>query len=228
MKALKTFSLLMMLVLTTQAMAVEQEGGARIILGSPTGDFGDAVDNMGIGVELHYGVRPEPCFTIGVGLNAMTYGSESRAYRLPLVEDFDLTTTNNLAGGFLFAQYRPLAGAVQPYAEVRAGINYLWTESKLEDQDWWDGDEVGRKTNYDDFATFFGGGGGLLIRLSEGDRDRKSPGVFLDIKVTYQKGAKAEYLTEGDVTIVNDNPVFEASESATDLLNYQLGAVLTF
>ena len=91
------------------------------------------------------------------------------------MEDFDLTTTNNLAGGFLFAQWRPLTGAVQPYAEVRVGINYLWTESKLEDQDWWDGDEVGRKTNYDDFATFCGGGGGLLIRLSEGDRDRRSP-----------------------------------------------------
>ena len=173
-------------------------------------------------------MRPAPAFTVGFGLNAMMYGSETREYELPLVEDFELNTNNNLAGGFVFAQWRPFTGAVQPYVEARAGINYLWTESKLEDEDWWDDDEVARETNYDDWATYYGGGGGLQIRLSDGNRAENRPGVLLDLKVVHTRGAEAEYLTEGDIALVNDVPVFDVSESETDLTTYQVGVVLTF
>jgi len=221
-------SLIILVMITGSAWAVEHEGGARFIVGSPAGDFGDTVDDEGFGLVLHYGVRPHPSFTLGAGLQGMMYGEKTREYSLPLVEDFDLTTTNNLAGGFLFAQFRPLTGAVQPYAEARLGLNYFWTESKLEDQDWWDGDEVGRETNYEDFAAFWSTGGGLLIRLSEGNRDEKKPGVFLDIKATYMQGSEAEYLTEGDITLVDNKPVYNASKSETDLVTYELGVVLTF
>jgi hypothetical protein len=228
MKIMNVITVLVLLAVASSAFALEQEGGASFVLGIPAGDFGETVDNEGFGIEVHYGVRPQPSLTFGVGLNGMIYGSESTTYSLPLVEDFDLTTENYLAGGFLFAQWRPLRGAVQPYAEARAGINYLWTESKLEDEDWWDDDEVARETNYDDFATYWGGGGGLLIRLCEGNRDEKKPGVFLDLNVTYINGAEAEYLTEGDITIVDNKPVYEASRSETDLTTYKLGVVLTF
>jgi len=228
MKTLKILILLVLLTVTSNVIAIEQEGGARLMLGLPTGEFGDAVDSEGFGIELHYGVRPRPSLTFGLGLNAMIYGSETTTHSLPLVEDFDLTTDNNLAGGFLFAQWRPLTGAVQPYAEARVGINYLWTESKLEDEDWWDDDQVARKTNYDDFAAFWSGGGGLLVRLCEGNREEKKPGVFLDFNVTCIQGAEAEYLTEGDISIVNNVPVYEASRSKTDLTTYKMGVVLTF
>ena len=52
-----------------------------------------------------------------------------------------------LADSFLFAQWRPLVGDVQPYVEARAGFHYLWTQSKLEDQDWWNDEQVARETN---------------------------------------------------------------------------------
>lgn len=228
MKIWKILILFGLLVIASQAAALEQEGGARLILGSPSGDFGDAVDNFGFGAELHYGIRPNPSFTLGIGLNGMVYGSESQTYSMPLVEDFELNTSNYMAGSFLFAQYRPLAGPVQPYIEGRVGINYLWTESKLQDEDWWDDDDVARKTNYDDFSSYWGGGGGLLIKLVEGSKDGRSPGVFLDLKATYQNGSKAEYLTEGDITIVDSVPVYEPSKSKTDLMTFELGVVLTF
>jgi hypothetical protein len=211
---------------------VGHEGGVRFIVGSPAGEFGDSVDNEGFGLAAHYGVRPVPALTFGVGGDVMIYGSESQTYSLPLVEDFELTTNNNLASGSFFAQWRPVDGIFQPYAEARAGIRYLWTESKLEDEDFFDDGEVGRETNYDDFATFWGGGGGMLIRVKQGGpgeagRDR-SPSVFIDLKVTRLHGANAEYLTEGDITVVNDAPVFNASESETDLTTFELGVVLTF
>lgn len=211
MKTLRINALLVLLTLAAGAFALEQEGGARFLVGLPNGEFGDAVDNEAFGLELHYGVRPTSSWTFGVGLNAMTYGSETRKYDLPLVEGFELNTDNNLAGGFLFAQWRPLSGAVQPYVEARAGVNYLWTESKLQDEDWWDDDEVARETNYDDFAAFWGGGGGLLVKLCGGNREKNTPGVFLDFKVCYLNGSEAEYLTEGDVSIVDDKPVYASS-----------------
>ena len=228
MKTSIILALVALLAVATNAMALEQEGGIRLVVGAPTGEFGDSVEDPGFGLDLHYGLRPVPALTFGAGFDVMIYGSETRRISLPLVEDFDLTTTNNLASGFLFAQWRPLSGAVQPYAEARVGWRYLWTESQLEDKDWWDDDQVARETNYDDYATYWGGGGGLLIRLHEGDPGRRSPGVFLDFKVNFLKGAEAEYLSEGDITIVGGNPVFDPSQSETDITIFELGVVLTF
>ncbi|NNF06155.1 MAG: hypothetical protein HKN21_05290, partial [Candidatus Eisenbacteria bacterium] len=171
---------------------------------------------------------PQPSLTFGVGADILVYGSETTKVRLPLVEDFELNTDNNLAGFFLFGQYRPFAGPIQPYVEGRVGFNYFWTESKLEDKDFFDDGEVARETNYDDFTTFYGGGGGILIQLSEGNRVEGKPGVFLDLKATYLQGGEAEYLTEGDIEIINDIPVFNASKSETDRATYEIGVVLTF
>jgi len=228
MTTLRILTALSLLTLATTTVALDQEGGIRFLVAEPTGDFGDAVDDLGFGASLHYGVRPQPSFTVGVGLQAMTYGRESTDHQLPLVDDFELTTTNNLAGGFLFAQWRPLTGSLQPYCEGRLGLNYLWTESHLEDDDWWSDDEVAHETNHDDFAGFWSAGAGLLIRLSGGDPDAKKPGVFLDLKSTYQHGGQAEYLTEGGITLEDDRPVFAVNESRTDLITYELGVVLTF
>ncbi len=215
-------------VLADDALAVEQEGGIRFIVGSPTGEFGDAVEDPGFGLSAHYGVRPVPAFTLGVGGDVMIYGSESRTISLPLVEDFDLTTDNNLASGFLFAQYRPFSGCVQPYGEARLGIRYLWTESKLEDEDWWDDDDIASETNYDDFATYWGVGGGLMVQVYKADPLGDSPNVFIDFKVNYTHGSEAEYLTDGDIEIVNNVPVFDVSQSETDLTSFELGVVFTF
>jgi len=228
MKTRKIVILLVLLCLATPATALEYEGGAKLLLGTPTGAFGDAVDSEAGGLELHVGLRPQPALTFGLGCNALIYGSETRRYSLPLVEDFDLTTENSMAGAFFYAQWRPLDGPVQPYAEARAGVSYLWTESKLEDEDWWDGDEVARETNFDDVTTFWGGAGGLLLRLASGNAEQKKPAVYLDLKVSHLQGGEAEYLTEGDIEIVDDKPVFDPSRSQTDLTSYQLGVVLTF
>jgi hypothetical protein len=205
-----------------------QEAGIRFLVADPTGTFGDQVDDPGFGLALHWGVRPDPALTLGVGGHVAIYGSESRRLDLPLVDDVDLTTTNNLAAGFLLAQWRPVRGAVQPYAEGRLGLQYLWTESELEDADWWDQDDVGRQTNLDDWATFWSAGGGLLIRLREVGPEQGPPGVLLDLKATWLRGSEAEYLTEGAVTLEGDRPVFAVSESTTDLVTYELGVVLTF
>ncbi|MBZ0269654.1 porin family protein [bacterium] len=212
----------------TSAFALQQEAGFRARVGDPTGEFGDAVTDPGIGLGAHYGLRPVPGFTFGVGVDFLIYGSETTTYSLPLVEDFDLTTNNYLGTGFLFAQWRPIAGPVQPYAEARLGGNYLWTESKLEDRDFWNDEDVARKTNYDDGALFWGAGGGLLIRLRDCEPEECKPGVLLDFKVLHQRGGEAKYLTRGDIEVVDNVPIYHPTESETDLTSYELGVVLTF
>lgn len=228
---MKTTTLALVLalaVLATSAGALEQEGNLRFIVADPNGDFGRAVDQAGFGLAAQYGLRPQPSLTIGAGVDFLIYGSRSTHHDLPLVDDFKLTTDNNLGGGFLFARWRPLSGVVQPYAEVRAGMNYLWTDSKLEDDDGWDDGEIARETNFDDFAPFWSGGGGLLIRLSQGNQFERKPGVFLDLAVAYQQGGEAEYLTEGDITLEAGRPVFATSRSTTDLTTFELGVGFTF
>ncbi|MBD3221974.1 hypothetical protein GF314_12105 [bacterium] len=208
--------------------AVEHEGGIGFLVAEPTGDFGAIVDDEALGISLHYGVRPVRSLTIGLGGHAMTYGSESTRQDLPLVDDFELTTTNNMGGGFVFAQWRPIDGPVQPYAEARAGLTYLWTESKLEDDDWWGWGEVARETNHDDLTTNWSAGGGLLIRLCGGNEFERKPAVYLDLGVTHTRGGEAEYLTEGAIEVVDDAAVFAPSESRTDMTTYEVGVVLVF
>lgn len=218
-----------LLGLTSAAAAEQFEGGLRLIVADPTGAFGRAVEDPGFGLIGHLGVRATPTWTLGIGMHGMVYGSQSTTQHLPLVDDFKLTTTNNLAGACFFTRLAPMAGAaVQPYAEGSLGFNYLWTESKLEDDQWWDDDEVARKTNFDDFASYWSAGGGLLVRLAQGDAQAKKPGVFLDLAVSHWRGGDAEYLTEGDITIVSGRPVFTASKSRTDLTSYSAGVTLTF
>ncbi|HPF36284.1 MAG TPA: outer membrane beta-barrel protein [Candidatus Krumholzibacteria bacterium] len=227
MNAKRLTLILLALLLASAAAATEQEGGIRLLLGSPTGEFGDIVDNEAFGIELTYGIKAAPRFVLGVGADVMLYGSEEREYELPLVDDFEVETDNNLADLFLYAQWRPLDGAVQPYVEGRAGLTYLWTASSLDDDDWFD-EEIAEQTNHDDLTTFLGAGGGVMFRLSEGNKQEGKPGVLLDVKVMQTWGGVAEYLTEGDIEIVNDDPVFAVNESATDMLRYQLGVTLTF
>jgi hypothetical protein len=212
----------------TTAGNLDHEVGIRFLVADPAGDFDANVDDLGFGLAADWGVRPCPRLKLGLGGHFAIYGSESTRMDLPLVDEFDLTTTNNLAGGWVFAQLRPFDGPLQPYAEGRVGLQYLWTQSELEDSDWWDGDDVARETNYDDWAGFWSAGGGLMVRLSGGSVDSRKPGVMLDFKVTYQRGERAEYLAEGAVEVVDDEPVFEVSESETDLLTYEVGVALTF
>jgi len=221
-------TLFALFAITVTASGMDSEGGIRLTIGSPTGEFGEAVKDPGVGFAGHFGLRPLPLLTIGLGLDFLIYGSETHTYHLPLVEDLDMETNNNLAGISLFVQCRPFVGPFQPYVEARAGYHYLWTESKLKDQDEWDDDEVASKTNYDDVAGFYGGGGGLLIRLKKWDKASSMKALFLDFKITRLIGARAEYLSEGDIKIVDLLPVFDASNSETDLTTFELGVVATF
>jgi hypothetical protein len=201
------------------------EAGARFDLGVPKGDFAANQEDPGFGLMGHFAWSPAPAFAVGFGGGCMIYGSETRVVELPLVEDVDLTTTNNLAAIHLLMQLRVPRGPVRPYLEGRFGGQYLWTESKLEDQDFWDDDEVGKEVNYDDFTSVYGGGGGLLIGVRSPRPTDKHPWALeLDFKVMWLAGGEARYLTEDGIDLDSGNrPVFHPSESETDLMHIEIG-----
>ncbi len=208
--------------------AAQHEAGIRLELAAPAGEFGDTVDDPGFGIIAHYAYAMNPRFSLGLGADYVIYGSETRRETLPLVDDFEIETSNNIAGFFLLGQFNLVAhGAVVPYLEGRFGGQYLWTESKLVDADWWDDDDVAEKVNFDDFTLQYGFGGGLKFKVSEGDGKDK-PTVFIDAKAMFHQGGEAEYLTEGSITVEGTTTIFRPSESATDLTRFELGAVLTF
>jgi len=229
MRSLLLIPFLILIAFPDAALA-GHEAGARIDVGVPKGDFADNLEDPGFGLAAHYAWSPAPAFAVGFGLGYLIYGSETRVIELPLVEDVDLTTTNNLAAFHLLMQLRSPRGAVRPYLEGRFGGQYLWTESKLEDQDFWDDDEVGKEVNYDDFALVYGGGGGLLIGVrSPKPGDKRPWALDLDFKALWLYGENASYLTEGGIELdARDLPVFRPSESETDLLHVEVGVNFRF
>ncbi len=205
-------------------------GSVHFEIASPAGEFDDNVENIGLGVNVDYVYDGGGLFALGVGGDLIIYGHETTTLSLPLVEDFEYITDNNIASMFLIARLRGGNGRVVPYLEGRFGGSYIWTETKLGDEDWWDDATIARETNFDDFALIWGGGGGLQIMLSKADpRDAESRDVMLDMKVLYRHGAKATYLTEGAITVEDDGRVrIKASESETDLVQFMLGVAIGF
>ncbi len=220
--------LLAAIVLGTGPAKAQHQAGARLDLALPQGDFSDNLEDPGFGLDGHYAYNVTPMTAFGVYMGYLMYGRETRTDRHPLVGDFNIVTSNNIFSMGLLAQLKGADGPVVPYVEGRFGFQYLWTESKLEDDDWANNEAIAETVNYDDFALVYGGGGGISFRLSQG-QGPGNPGVFLDLKVLYLLGANAEYLTEDDIDIdANEEPVFDANESNTDLMHYQLGVSFTF
>lgn len=203
-----------------------REAGIRFAVGVPQGDFADNAEDPGLGIAGHFALGVSPTVAIGVGADFLIYGSTSRAASLPLVEDFEVVTDNNLAGLYLMARWDLAAGSVVPYVEGRFGGQYLWTETKIEDSDWWQTSEVANTVNLDDFAVQMGGGAGLRVAVAEGGHG--DPSVHLDFKALFMRGGEAEYLTEEGLAEDGGTPLLIASRSRTDLLRLEIGAVLGF
>lgn len=233
---MKTRALLIILIFLLfvsggRAQSVFQIGGA-IILGYPQGEFRENVPNPGIGGNLNFGFRfPETPLSVGLNLTFLIYGSERReepfSTTIPDVY-VDVTTTNNLVMAHLMFRLQPPRGGVRPYLEGLFGLNYLWTETRIEDQD--DYEEVASSTNFRDATFGYGGGVGLMIRVWQ-QRDRRlqtdgAESVFIDAGVRYLKGGKAEYLKKGSIRRENGSVLYDVNESTTDILTFRIGAVV--
>ena len=146
---------------------------------------------------------------------------------LPLVDDFDIQTSNNIADAFLLARFDLIEGPVVPYLEGRFGFRYLWTESSIEDDDFWDDDDdTARQVNDDDMTSLYSWGGGLRIHLGGGGPELRE--IALDLRVMNSAGGEARYLTEGSISVSGDRVLMRPSETETDLTLYSVGVAFLF
>ncbi len=208
------------------------EGSIGFIGAYPQGAFGDNVENDGYGIGFGAMFRPaDSPVLIGVDLALLSYGDETRkepfSTNIPDVE-VDVTTTNSIAKGNFVLRLSPLPGAIRPYLDGLVGFNYLWTETKIEDED--SQEQIASSTNQDDTTVSYGGGGGLLVRVYSGSTEGTSVlrGVFIDLQARYLAGGKAKYLKENSIRRSGSRVVYDLSESRTDLLTFMIGATVEF
>jgi hypothetical protein len=224
---MKYFLIALILTLTSSIFA--QSVGGSLLLGIPQNEFSENVNNSAFGgIEGQITLAtPGPLNPFTVGLNAgfMIYGIENR--RAPLsttVPDVtvDVERRNSMVNFHLVFQVCPFEGQIKPYLEGVAGGAYIWTETSVEGSS--DIYEFASTVNQDDFAWSYGIGGGLLISLTD-ELEGVPGGLYLDLKTRFMYGSEAEYLTTGDLRIVNDRLVYDTKRSSIDYLSIQIGVV---
>jgi hypothetical protein len=224
----KILFLLLLVLSVSGSNLFAQSAGISFNAGIPMGEFKENVDNTGWGISGHFLLLPitkaNP-FSIGLNIGYLNYGNENWTERLRYTNmTVDVERTNNLVNFHLFFQAGWPTGPIRPYIEGLFGGSYLFTSTALKS---YNNEDVGSETEFDDFAWSYGGGGGFLIRLTS-DPDQQISGLFLDFKVRYLAGSKAEYLREGSVELKNDDLYYDVIESKTDLLTIHAGVVIEF
>lgn len=198
------------------------------IMGLPQGEFKDHVDNPGFGLSAFWGL-PVGKTPVVFGLDAgfLIYGIERR--RVPFSTTIpDVTvvveTRNAIATGHLVLRLQPQQGSFQPYADGLVGFKYLFTESEVQNDRFFEGEGVASSTNFDDFAVSYGLGGGLDVAVH---RDEHAT-VKINAGIRYLLGGTAEYLVKGAIDRSNGRATFTSDRSETNLLTTQLGASIWF
>jgi hypothetical protein len=218
---------------TVSAQPQFQAGGS-FSLAYPQKDFKKNIGNTGIGAAGQFAYRfgGSP-FLVGASLGFWIYGSDTQS--MPFSETInivtvDVTTTNSFFMGHLMLRVQPQAGAIRPYIDGLFGFNYLNTSTKISNQGYdSDGeDEIASSTNFDDVASNYGFGGGLMFCVYDAaahGRESNLQGVFVDLGIRSLKGGKAEYMK---IRFENDKYLFDKFKSETDLVTYHIGVSFDF
>ena len=220
--------LLLLAALLAPAAVAQPSFTVAGAVGVPQGEFNDALGSVGGGITGTVMYRiPRSAVAVGVEGTAMLYGYENRRVPFSLtIPDVavDVSTANNVALGLAVLRLQLPDGSVRPYVDGVAGVNYLWTQTTVGDEDV--NVEIASSTNYDDVTFAYGGGLGVQARLAEstragaGARARScsTPGC-----ATWS-GGEATYLGRGDIDRFGDGTIqVFPRRSRTSMLIPQLG-----
>lgn len=206
------------------------EFGANFLTGFPQSDFRQNLDATGFGLDLLALYQPSQ-YPVGFGIDAgiMTYGSTERREPFnPNIPEVSILvqTSHNIAIGHLFSRIQPLEGRVRPYLDLLFGFNYLYTESKIQDER--NFEDIAGTTNFDDFTSSVGFGAGSKFKIAE-TTDPDSGNllkVYLDVRARYLLGGDAEYIRKGSIRNENGRLAYDLDQSRTDLLSLHIGFVV--
>jgi hypothetical protein len=206
-------------------------GGIRFNAGLPQGAWEDRIDTEAFGAsgQIFYAPDTSPV-AIGLDLGWSNYGSDSREEPFgPAIPDVTVKVENwnNFVQGFFVLRGQVPRGPLQVYGDALVGFNYLYTESKVTDDD--GGHDIASTTNQDDTAFACGLGGGVLAPVWQRSGDHRGvEQVSIDVGARYIWGGQAEYLKEGSIQRENGRVSFETIESRTNLTQVHLGVSARF
>ena len=214
------------------------EGRLSFLMGVPLGEFRDNTDRLGFGGSVFGGLRIGASPVVfGVDLGFLVYGRSVDTVPFsstvgPRVQ-VEVVTTNNIVEPHLVLRLQPADGQVRPYLDGLFGFKYLFTETRVRDEDRFDDEDIASTTNFQDLAVSGGIGGGLDVRVYRGGPKQDVRTVSVHLGVQYLLGGRAEYLAEGPLEDTNGNGELDDSElnvqrSTTPLLQPQIGATLQF
>lgn len=234
MSIFRLTSLAVLLLFSTKLMA--QSGGVNFTLGFPENEFKDNLKRTGVGLSLEgLLIGPSESSPFGIGLNFgfLNYGYETRrapfSYTIPDVT-VDVERTNNISNFHLLFRIAPALSNVKPYLDLLFGGAYLYTDTKVVSTR--KGEEVASSTNFEDWAWSYGAGAGIMFRVLNNYNapDQEMSSLYVDFKVRYLMGSRAEYLKEGSIVVNTQNGTltYNTSRSETDMITVHLGVVAYF
>lgn len=228
----KIYTLFLALIFSN-AMLAQFNAGINGLALLPQGEFKDNIGTNGYGFSAsgfyHFEETP---FSLGATIGWARYGSETRTETLVWPVKVEVTTANDIAFMHLFGRLEHNIGIVRPYAEFNFGLNYLNTNTEINDIDDYDDDSIADDTQFDDTDFSYGFAIGTMFNVytqQEVDAESSLSKVFIDLKLSYSLGGKAEYLNEGDLERGQNNEIIlNTSQSNIDYLTLQLGVNFEF
>lgn len=233
------FATILIALLFPGGASAQHALSAGLELTSPRGEFDLNTDN-GFGVALAYLYSPHPsrAFSFGATGTFQSYGSSERrtglSNTIPDVQVDVNTSNNNAYAGGLLQLAAPL-GPVKPYARGSAGVGWFFTTTSIEDTRF--GETILSDTNQSDATWMWTAGGGLQVRIWQGDArpsvegpTREPVRAYLDFAGHAMRGGQVEYLREG--SLVTDDGVLAIDErlveSDIEAMQYVIGVTFEF
>ncbi len=219
------------------ASAQKMQGSLHLNIASMQGDFKKNVDNIGWGGSASFGYRlADSPVILGGSFGFINYGHETRrepfSTTIPDVT-VEVKNSNNIVLFDVSLALEPNTGAVRPYVGFQMGFSYLYTSTKIEEVSGFE--EIASDTNFDDFAFNAGAFGGFKFRVWENDEgyadgEHGIMGFFIDLRLDYLYGSKAEYLKEGYIIRGSGSTpvVYDVNSSNTSMLLYKIGIGVEF
>jgi hypothetical protein len=198
----------------------------------PQGDFKSNIDDspVGWGLEIGYLINNSP-FSIGGSFGYQRYSVEKFQVIYPSYT-LEQESKNSILQWHFLLRMQPKSGRVRPYLDGLIGFNYLSSQTIFRDH--YTGYKIAQSTDFDDLVHSYGGGGGIMFQLydgqlSQGGSKEGVHGILMDLKIHYLIGGKADYLKEASslsiTNLINTDEIFH---SDTDVLTVSFGLVIAF
>jgi hypothetical protein len=203
------------------------QAGWYFSTGFPQKEFGDNLSEIpsGWGLEFNADI-PSTILTIGGSFHRLRYGFQDGSLIISKIP-VNFEEENTILQWHFVFKMRSMYGSIRPYVEGLVGFNYFSTQTSLTDPV--TGHGLVRANKIDHLAWSYGGGFGFLLKIYQLKANGLGEMIFLDVKTRFIRGETAQYSSTVDEPVLSEEyPPQQIFRSETDVLNVQVGLVITF